>query len=111
MSAVEFTTQEWIEAKPEDFDNTERFAAEVFPLIEALEAKCSEIGCPLAVRVVVKQENGTSHSSFASWLGGPGRATPEIMAINLMETFDAECLATLRTLGMFCAEKYTRNEK
>lgn len=101
-----FTTEDWVKAEIDVYDNTERFSTEVLPIIQALEAKCVELGCPFYVRVVVAQNEEGNSSNVASYLGGASRATPELLAINSMQQFGPAYVESLRDFVNICAEKF-----
>lgn len=101
-----FTTTDWVMATPETFNLHKEFEEEVLPILKALEAKCKEIGMPFAVRTVISQDEHGNAANMVSWLGGPTRATPELLAINSLQQFGNEYMNMLMMLMGACQDKF-----
>jgi hypothetical protein len=101
-----FTTDDWIAAKVEVFDHSAEFEAEIFPLLKQIEAICRRLNIPFHTRFFFEQSEHGNSSSTVSYLAGPGRATPEILALTLMSELGHDSPMQLAGLMMAASQKF-----
>lgn len=103
---TDFTTQDWIEATPDNFDLTKEAEAELLPLLKQIDEVCMRLNIPFVIRAVVKNEGGTNSAVTGMYLGGPTRATCEILAMSMLRNFSYDYLALLSGLADACNKKF-----
>jgi len=103
-----FSTEEWIHAIPDEYNLDEAFLEEVVPLLEQLEAKCRELNIPYYLRFVTIQDMTGNSTRAAYSLGGPVRATPELLAIARLEQLGAEFIEGTAVMLQATFAKYAR---
>lgn len=104
---AQFSTEEWIATKPEEFHLEEEYREKIFPKLREIEAICQELGLPFHMRFFMEQTPNGNSSSTISYLGGPGRATPELLALTLLNELDHDTPMQVAGLMMAAVQKFT----
>jgi len=102
----EFSTEEWINARPEEFHLEDEFREKVFPMLEQVEELCKKMGLPFYMRFFMDQTESGNSSSTISYLGGAGRATPELLALTLLNELDHDTPMQIAGLMMAAVQKF-----
>jgi hypothetical protein len=101
-----FSPKEWMTAELTHFNVEREYEAEVQPLLRALEAKCHELGMPFYFRATTGQDLTGSIARTTCYMGGVGKATPDLIALQMLNVLDHEYLMALFQLLQLCGEKY-----
>jgi len=105
-----FTTEEWVNAKPEVFDVSTTYDERLTPLIKEIEKICREVNMPFIMRFFTSQTEGGNSSHTIDFLGGVGRATPELLAATLITELDHESPMRVAGLMMAAVQKFGGEE-
>jgi len=102
-----FSTEDWVAAKPATFDFSKEYEAEVFPKLKEIEAICQQYGIPFFTRFFFEQSPNGNSSSTVSYLGGAERATPELLALTLLNELDHDTPMQVAGLMMAAVQKFS----
>jgi hypothetical protein len=103
-----FTLLQWAESTPEKFDMEAEFEARVQPLMTQAHDICRELGIPYNCRFVLSIRDGGHASSTSRYIPNPERATPDMLAMSMMEHFNDEYLEHLSGLREACVAKFNK---
>lgn len=104
-----FTLQDWISAPFESFDNSEVYEQHIKPLIHQLEALCHEHRVPFYYRATISADRKGSTARTTLFLGGVGRATPELLAAAKLDEFSMDYVGSMLGLVGACKKKFSRH--
>ncbi len=103
-----FSLKDWVEAVPELFNMDEQYSEFVLPLVQAVEAKCRELGIPHHLRFITSQEENGSTCRSTCYTSGVNRVTPELLASLKMEQFNKEYILDMLMFHDACSRKFSK---
>lgn len=89
-SGGSFSLREWAETKPENFNVESEFRAVVEPMIDALMAKCAELGIPASVVASYKQDESGTNYCRQAYKPGAARTPRLVLAADHAANGDLE---------------------
>ena len=102
-----FDTDEWIHANPAEYHLAEEYNTLVFPKLKEIEKLCQELGMPFFMRFFIEQTPDGNRSGTVSWLGGPDKATPEILALTMLDQLSQDTPMQMAALFGAAVQKFS----
>lgn len=106
----EFTMENWFNTVPAHFDAMEKYRAEIEPIAASIKELCAKLNLPMRGMAVAKYEDETAYMHNIGVLGGPERATPEMVALAQMSKFDYNTVKGVGVVLEAAREKYDDTE-
>ena len=106
----DFTLREWAETLPEHFDLSAAYDAEVMPLINQLQEKCSQIGMPIFI-LAASMQDGVGVQCVETAVMLKGRTPSGMLAAKYAAKMDEDGIegvmiaAKIRSFAIFMAEQ------
>jgi len=106
-----FTIGDWVETDVEVFDATKEYDELVAPLLDQIEKLCAEHRIPYVFRACIAVNPAGNTAASTRSMAGAGRATPDLLAMFMMEEFNGEYITKLISFLEACQAKYSKNEE